>query len=82
MTTVEIFETSEGQAVCLRDEFRFDAKRVSIRREGDAVILEPLRPTTWLAGFFDQIRIDDPAVLSPPQGEFTPAPTFDPERWK
>jgi virulence-associated protein VagC len=77
MKTAEIIETSEGQAVCLRDEFRFDATRVSIRRQGEAVILEPLRPTKWPDGFFDQIRIDDPAFDRPPQGETPPSPSFD-----
>ena len=77
MKTAEIIETRDGQAVCLRDEFRFNAKQVSIRRQGDAVILEPLRPTTWPDGFFDQIRIDDPAFVRPPQGETPPSPSFD-----
>ena len=39
MKTAEIVETSQGQPVRIPDEFRFNAKSVSIRREGDALQL-------------------------------------------
>jgi hypothetical protein len=38
---------------------------------------EPLRPAVWPGGFFDNIRIDDPAFVRPPQGETPPAPSFE-----
>ncbi|MFO0969381.1 MAG: hypothetical protein U0793_27815 [Gemmataceae bacterium] len=41
--TAEIVETSQGQPVRIPDEFRFNAKSVSIRREGDAVVLEAVK---------------------------------------
>ena len=68
MKTTDIIETGQGQAVRLPDEFRFAVATVSIRREGEAVILEPLKPTAWPAGFFESIRIDDPAFARPDQG--------------
>jgi virulence-associated protein VagC len=77
MTTVELVETSSGQAVPLPEEFRFETSTVSIRREGDAVILEPVKPALWPAHFFEDIRIDDPAFVRPHQGPTPPAPVFD-----
>jgi virulence-associated protein VagC len=77
MKRVEIVETGEGQSVPLPEEFRFSSRTVSIRREGQAVILEPTKPTHWPDGFFDAIRIDDPAFVRPEQGPTPPAPRLD-----
>jgi antitoxin VapB len=77
MKTVEIVNTGNGQTVPLPEEFRFDTLTVSIRREGDAVILEPVKSPHWPAGFFEAIRIDDPAFVRPNQGFVPPAPSFD-----
>ena len=38
----KVFWSGRSQAVRLPKEFRFDADTVRIRREGDAVILEPI----------------------------------------
>ena len=32
---------------------------------------------SWPAGFFDDIRIEDPAFNRPPQGNVTPSPELD-----
>ncbi len=72
MKTVEIVETGNGQAVPLPEEFRFETPTVSIRRQGNAVILEPIESVSWPEHFFDDIRIDDPAFDRPDQG---PTPT-------
>ena len=77
MTTVEILETHNGQAVPLPEEFRFATPMVSIRRDGDAVILEPVKSARWPANFFEAIRIDDPAIARPEQGSTPPAPSLD-----
>lgn len=77
MKIVEIVETSQGQTVQLPDEFRFAVRSVTIRRAGNAVILEPLRPAEWPEGFFDSIYIDDPAFVRPDQGPMPPAPAFE-----
>lgn len=76
MKTVEIVKTSNGQAVPLPDEFRFETSLVSIRREGEAVILEPVKLAHWPERFFDDIQIDDPAFARPDQGSTPPAPAL------
>jgi virulence-associated protein VagC len=74
--TVEVVATDRGQTVVLPDEFRFQTDRVSVRRAGDAVILEPVRPAQWPPGFFLAIGIIDPAFARPDQGNLPPAPAF------
>jgi antitoxin VapB len=70
--TAELVDTDKGQFVQLPDEFRLPGPRVSIRRDGSAVVLEPLKTLDWPPGFFDAIRIDDPAFQRPDQGELPP----------
>jgi virulence-associated protein VagC len=77
MKTVEIVETDHGQTVPLPEEFRFATRTVAIRRDGEAVILEPVRPSHWPERFFDRIRIDDPAFTRPDQGPIPPAARLD-----
>jgi virulence-associated protein VagC len=77
MMTVEILKTSNGQAVPLPEGFRFETSTVSIRRDGEAVIVEPVKTPHWPTGFFDAIRIDDPAFTRPSQGPTPSAPLFD-----
>lgn len=77
MQTASVVQTSAGQSVQLPDEFRFESPTVSIRREGEAVILEPIKPSRWPDGFFAAIRIDDPAFARPEQGSMPPSPSFD-----
>ncbi len=57
----------------LPEEFRFEGDEVSIRREGDAVILEPVKGETWPEGFFDAIHIEDPKFARPDQGSLPTA---------
>jgi antitoxin VapB len=42
MDTAKLFWTGRSQAVRLPKEFRFEGGEVRIRRQGDAVILEPV----------------------------------------
>jgi virulence-associated protein VagC len=77
MKTVEVLETDRGQAVPLPEEFRFATRTVSIRRDGEALLLEPVKPARWPEGFFEAIRIDDPAFVRPEQGPTPPAPRLD-----
>ena len=71
MTTTEVINSGEGQLVRVPEEFRFASSEVSIRREGNTIVLKPLfvRTSDWPVGFFEEIRIDDPAFDRPPQGE-------------
>jgi virulence-associated protein VagC len=41
---------------------------VAVRRQGEAVILEPIKPAHWPAGFFAEIQINDEAFQRPDQG--------------
>src|SRR6266498_6128111 len=52
MGTAKLFRNGRSQAVRLPKEFRFEGEELSIRREGEAVILEPLRPRTWPKGYW------------------------------
>jgi virulence-associated protein VagC len=77
LKTTKIVETPEGPAVLLPEGFRLDGTVVTIRRDGEVVILAPIKPATWPEGFFEKIRIDDPNFQRPDQGEMPPAPSFD-----
>jgi antitoxin VapB len=46
MDTAKIFWSGRSQAVRLPKEYRFEGGQVRIRRQGEAVILEPL-PQGW-----------------------------------
>ena len=77
MKTMEIVETENGQAVPLPEGFRFSTRTVSIRRDGEAVILTPVKSSPWPERFFDSIRIDDLALTRPGQGPIPPAARLD-----
>ena len=47
--TAKVFMTGRSQMVRLPKEFRFTSNEVRIRKEGDAVVLEPLAEDwSWL----------------------------------
>jgi len=77
MRIAEIVRTDGSQWVKLPEDYHLEGDTVSIRRQGEAIVLEPVRPTTWPPGFFDRIHIDDPAFTRPPQGPVPPAPKLD-----
>jgi hypothetical protein len=52
VATAKLFRNGRSQAVRLPREFRFEGSAVSVRREGDAVILEPLKPRAWPNGYW------------------------------
>ena len=72
MKTVELISIDGHQAVRLPDEFRFSDTTVTIRKEGDALILERVKAKTWPTDFSDAIHIDDTEFIRPSQGA-TPA---------
>jgi antitoxin VapB len=47
MAEAKLFKVGGSQAVRLPKEFRMPGDRVSIRKEGDRVILEPLPKRRW-----------------------------------
>ena len=58
----KIFKNGRSQAVRLPKEFRFEGTEVRIRKQGEKVILEPVKKSKWPDGFWDI---------------FTPDPQFD-----
>ncbi|OYY89904.1 MAG: hypothetical protein B7Y45_10095 [Sphingomonas sp. 28-66-16] len=78
----KIFWTGRSQAVRLPKEYRFEGKEVTIRREGDKVILEPNTESDedWarrLSGSLDEDFVR--AVLDDRPGpeEMPGGPSFD-----
>lgn len=51
----KLFWNGRSQAVRLPKDFRFEGDEVSIRREGDAVVLEPIRKPDWRPGFWQWV---------------------------
>jgi antitoxin VapB len=59
METAKIFWSGRSQAVRLPKEFRFETNEVRIRRQGKAVILEPIaRDWQWLEKVFGPVDDD------------------------
>ena len=75
--TAEIIRTDGCQLVKLPEAFHVHGNTVSIRRQGAAIVLEPVKPSSWPPGFFANIRIDDPAFVRPAQGQVPPTPKLD-----
>ena len=71
METASVIVEGGRQIVRLPKSVHLPAK-VFVRQEGDAVVLEPARLTTWPKGFFDSIHISDPAFDRPEQGQLPP----------
>jgi antitoxin VapB len=69
MTTMraKVFWTGRSQAVRLPKEFRFEAETVSVRREGNAVVLEPIHD--WPEGYAESFAGMPSDVRRPAQGK-------------
>jgi antitoxin VapB len=67
-TVARIFKNGRSQAVRLPKEFRFKGDRVKIRKEGDAVVLEPMEAARWPEEFWKlftpDAEFDTPSSLS------------------
>ena len=48
----KLFQNGRSQAVRLPKAFRMQGDEVTVRREGDAVILEPIRKRAWPRGYW------------------------------
>jgi len=85
--TAKVFTHGGSQAVRLPKAFRFEGTEVRIRRDGDAVILEPKlaerrRPRTdaeWKSFWARIDALGDPAepFPDPPPQTITPIKTWD-----
>ena len=51
----KVFKNGRSQAVRLPKEFRFRGSEVSVRREGDAIILEPIKRASWPRAYWERI---------------------------
>lgn len=78
-TEVDVIVDGDSQMIRLPHGYEVRAERVSVRRLGEAVLIEPVLPRDWPPGFFDSIRSDDPTFVRPDQGQLPPAPSFDDE---
>jgi len=82
--TAKIFTHGGSQAVRLPKAFRFEGKEVRIRRDGDAVVLEPVeplprRPQTeqeWGAFWAELDAMSDEPFPDPPPQSVTPIKTW------
>ena len=77
MTTADIIHIAGTQAIKLPPDIHFEGDQVSIRRAGNAIVVEPLAPAAWPDGFWETIHISDPAFTRPAQGQLPPAPVFE-----
>jgi antitoxin VapB len=74
MSEAKLFKVGGSQAVRLPKAFRFKGDRVHIRREGDAVILEPVERTpAEIRAWLESVRMAD----FMPNGREQPPPPRD-----
>jgi antitoxin VapB len=76
--TSTLFQNGRSQAVRLPKALRLPGTRVSVRKLGDGVFIEPITETSWPEDYFSAIRIDDEAFVRPPQGAMPPSPVLSP----
>jgi len=81
MDKAKVFWSGRSQAVRLPKKYRFDTDEVTIRKEGDVVLLEPRvkadDPWAWLdkmPGTLDQDFLD---ALNEPDPPITERPELD-----
>jgi len=72
MQIANVIDEGEFQTVRLPRGFHLSTPTVNVRHDGEAIILEPLKPNTWPEDFFDSIHIQDPAFVRPEQGQLPP----------
>lgn len=65
--TASVFWTGRSQAIRLPKEFRFEGDTVLVRREGNAVILEPNED--WPEGYVESFSGIPGDLERPPQGQ-------------
>jgi antitoxin VapB len=69
--TAKLFTHGGSQAVRLPKAFRFKGTEVSVRKEGDAVILEPIRAKESWDDFFARVDAMRQAASLPDAGHST-----------
>ena len=56
MARAKLFRNGRSQAVRLPKEFRFPGDEVTLRREGDSVVMEPVRKRAWPRGYWKRLE--------------------------
>ena len=59
----KIFKNGRSQAVRLPKEFRFEGTEGIIRKEGNLVILEPVKKTEWPKDFWTIFKEDKDFII-------------------
>jgi len=72
METATVTLEGERQTVRSPEGFRLPTPTVSVRHEGEAVVLEPLKSNSWPEKFFDSIHVTDSIFVRPEQGLLPP----------
>lgn len=67
MTTASVFWSGRSQAVRLPKEFRLGDERVNIRKEGNLIILEPIKKREWPKGYWEFVATTPHEDLEIPQ---------------
>jgi antitoxin VapB len=69
MDTAKIFWSGRSQAVRLPKEYRFTSSEVRIRRQGNAVVLEPIQKDwAWLDALVGKVDDDFAAAVKEDPG--------------
>ncbi len=63
METATVTLEGDHLSVRLPKGVHLPTPTVSVRCEGESVVLEPVKPTAWPERFFESIRIDDVAFV-------------------
>ena len=71
METATVIHEGECQTVRLPKGFHISTPTVGVRHEGEAIVLEPMKPKAWPDGFFDSIHITT-LPLGPARGNCPP----------
>jgi virulence-associated protein VagC len=76
METATVILEGELQTVRLPKGFHLPTPTVSVRHDGDAIVLEPLKAKSWPECFFEFVHISDAAFVRPAQGTPPPVKTL------
>ena len=68
METATVIREGDLQTIRLPKGFHFSTPTVSVRHDGEAIVLEPMKARAWPERFFEGIHISDPAFVRPARG--------------
>ena len=78
MARAKLFWNGRSQAVRLPKEFRFQGDEVTIRRQGQRVVLEPVQRRAWPKGYWTSWKkVPDDFQAPPPLPPGNPTADLD-----